>query len=119
MVSQGEQKAHLTKDCLRNLLEVEVKVVSFTCDGPATHQEMLKLLGARLSADNLQAYFPHPCDVNEKVYIFLDACHMIKLVQNTWSEWKILKDGDGNTIEWKFIEELHKLQKEEGFAPSK
>ena len=110
----GEQKAHLTKDCLRNLHEVEVKVVSFTCDGPATHQAMLKLLGARLSADNLQAYFPHPCDANEKVYIFLDACHMIKLVRNTWSEWKVLKDGDGNTIEWKFIEELHKLQEEEG-----
>ena len=32
---------------------------------------MLKFLGARLSADNLQAYFPHPCDANAKVYIFL------------------------------------------------
>ena len=42
------------------------------------HQAMLKLLGARLSADNMQAYFPHPCDNNEKIYVFLDACHMIK-----------------------------------------
>ena len=80
----------------------------FTCDGPTTHQAMLKLLGARLSADNLQAYFPHPCD-NQRIYIFLDACHMIKLVRNTMSEWKVLKDGDGNTIE-----ELHKLQESEG-----
>ena len=91
-----------------------VKVVSFTCDGPTTHQVMLKLLGARLSADDMQAYFPHPCDSNEKIYIFLDACHMIKLVRNTWSDWKVLKDKDGNTIEWKFLEELHKLQESEG-----
>ena len=35
---RGEQKAHLTKDCLRNLHQVEVKEVWFTCDRPATHQ---------------------------------------------------------------------------------
>ena len=75
---------------------------------------MLKLLGARLSADNMQEYFPHPCDSNEKIHIFLDACHMIKLVRNTISEWKVLKDKDGNIIEWKFLEELHKLQESEG-----
>ena len=39
---------------------------------------------------------------------------MIKLVRNTWSDWKVLKDKDGNTIEWKFLEELHKLQESEG-----
>ena len=58
-------------------------MVWLTCDGQATHQAMLKLLEARLSADNLQACFSHPCDANEKVYIFLEACHMIKLVRNT------------------------------------
>ena len=110
----GIEKANLTKDCLAKLHEVGVKVVSFTCDGPTTHQAMLKLLGARLSADNMQAYFPHPCDSNAKVYIFLDACHMIKLVRNTWSDWKVLKDKDGNTIDWKFMYELHKLQESEG-----
>ena len=30
------------------------------------------------------------------------------------SEWKILKDKDGNTIQWKFIQELHELQEKEG-----
>ncbi|CAB3982964.1 thap domain-containing 9 [Paramuricea clavata] len=109
----GEEKVNLTKDCLTKLHEVGVKVVSFTYDGPTTHQAMLKLLGARLSADNLQVYFPHPCDNNEKIYVFLDACHMIKLVRNTMSDWKVMKDSDGNTIDWKFIEELHKLQETE------
>ena len=110
----AEEKANLTKDCLTKLHKVGVKVVSFTCNGPTTHQAMLKLLGARLSADNMQAYFPHPCDSSEKIYIFLDACHMIKLVRNTMSEWKVLKDKDGNIIGWKFLEDLHKLQESEG-----
>ena len=66
----AEEKANLTRDCLTKLHETKVKVVSFTCDGPTTHQAMLKLLGGRLSAEDMQAYFPHPCDNNEKIYIF-------------------------------------------------
>jgi hypothetical protein len=30
------------------------------------------------------------------------------------SDWKVLKDKDGNTIMWQFVEELHKLQESEG-----
>ncbi|CAB4024443.1 Hypothetical predicted protein, partial [Paramuricea clavata] len=110
----GEQKANLTKECITKLHEAGVKVVSFTCDGPTSHQAMLKLLGAQLSPSNLQAYFQHPCDPKAKIYIFLDACHMIKLVRNTMSDWKVLKDKDGNVIKWQFVEELHKLQESEG-----
>lgn len=110
----GEEKANLTKECITKLHEVGVKVVSFTCDGPTSHQAMLKILGAKLSPDSLLAYFEHPCDPNAKVYVFLDACHMIKLVRNTISDWQVLKDKDGNSITWEFIEKLHKLQESEG-----
>jgi hypothetical protein len=91
-----------------------VKVVSFTCDGPTSHQAILKLLGAQLLPESLQAYFQHPCDPTAKIYIFLDACHMIKLVRNTMSDWKFLKDKDGRVVKWQFLEELHKLQESEG-----
>ena len=110
----GQEKANLTKECITKLHKVGVKVVSFTCDGPTSHQSMLKLLGAQLLPGNLQAYFQHPCDPKAKIYIFLDACHMIKLVRNTMSDWKVLKNKDGNAIKWQFIEELHKLQESEG-----
>ena len=30
------------------------------------------------------------------------------------SDWKTLKDKDGNVINWRFLEELHKLQDSEG-----
>ena len=55
-------------------------MVSFTCGGPTSHQSMLKALGGRLLPDNLQAYFEHPCDPNAKICVFLDTCHMIKVV---------------------------------------
>jgi hypothetical protein len=98
----GEQKANLTKECITKLHEVGVKVVSLTCDGPTSHQAMLKLPDAQLSPDGLQAFFQHPCDPKAKIYILLDACHMIKLVRNTMSDWRLLKDKDGNVIRWQF-----------------
>ena len=39
---------------------------------------------------------------------------MIKLERNTFSDWKVLKDKDGQNIEWKFLEELNELQEKEG-----
>ena len=110
----GQEKADLMKECITKLHEVGVKLVSFTCDGPTSHQSMLKLLSAQLLPGNLQAYFQHPCDPKAKIYIFLDSCHIIKLVRNTMSDWKVLKDKDGNAIRWQFVEELHKLQESEG-----
>ena len=110
----GTEKANLTKECITKLHEVGVKVVSFTCDGPTSHHSMLKLLGAKLSPDNLQAYFQHPCDLEAKIYIFVDACHMIKLVRNTISDWKVLQDENGNQIKWEFMIRLQELQESEG-----
>ncbi|CAB4027540.1 THAP domain-containing 9 [Paramuricea clavata] len=56
----GEEKANLTKECITKLHEVGVKVVYFICDGLTSHQAMLKLLGAQLLPESLQAYFQHP-----------------------------------------------------------
>jgi hypothetical protein len=42
------EKANLTKECITKLHEVGVKVVSFMCNGPTSHQSMLKLIGAQL-----------------------------------------------------------------------
>ena len=66
----GEEKANLTKECIIKLHEVGVRVVSLACDGPTSHQSMLKLLGTQLLPDILQAYFPHPCDPEAKITYF-------------------------------------------------
>jgi len=39
---------------------------------------------------------------------------MIKLIRNTLGDKKILKNGDGKFIEWKFIEKLFEKEQEEG-----
>ena len=39
---------------------------------------------------------------------------MIKLVRNTMSDWKVLKDKDGKEIKWQYLAKLGKLQKSEG-----
>ena len=39
---------------------------------------------------------------------------MLKLARNALAELKVLQDSDGNKIEWRYIENLHKLQQEEG-----
>jgi hypothetical protein len=39
---------------------------------------------------------------------------MLKLVRNTLATQKIITDGNGGNIRWELIEELHKIQDEEG-----
>ena len=56
------EKANLVTGCLEKLYDVGVKVVSFTCDGPASHFAMLRILGANLDVGSLDPSFQHPCD---------------------------------------------------------
>ena len=64
---------------------------------------------------NLKTYFHHPI-TKEPVFIFLDPCHMLKLVRNTIGDKKNIVDGNNEVISWKFIEHLHKLQQSEGLS---
>ena len=110
----GKEKASLVTTCLEKLHDVGVEVVSFTCDGPYAHFAMLRALGAQLSPEDLMPHFPHPCNSSKRIHVFLDACHMLKLVRNTFSDQGVLYDGDGGVIRWKYWENLHELQETEG-----
>ena len=67
---------------------------------------MLHALGAQLKLLN-------PVDKNKKIYVFLDVCHMLKLIRNTLGDGGILYDKDGKTISWAYLIELQKLQEKE------
>ena len=110
----GKEKANLVTTCLEKLHDVGVKVASLTCDGPSVNLAMLKALGIDLSPEKLNPYFKHPSDPSCKIHVFLDLCHMIKLVRNTFGDYKVLYDPDGNEVNWKYLIELHKLQDSEG-----
>uniref|UniRef100_A0A0K2U609 DNA transposase THAP9like [Danio rerio] n=1 Tax=Lepeophtheirus salmonis TaxID=72036 RepID=A0A0K2U609_LEPSM len=46
--------------------------------------------------------------------MIFDTCHCIKLVRNTFASLKVMVDKDGRRVEYKYLEELEKLQSSEG-----
>ena len=111
---KGKEKASLVTTCLEKLHDAGVEVISLTCDGPSPHYAMLKELGANLSLQQLIPYFQHPSDPSKYIYVFLDVCHMLKLVRNNWAILGVIYDGDGKEIKWEYLVKLHELQESEG-----
>ena len=110
----GKERANLVRSCIEKLTDVGVKVVSLTCDGPSCHFTMLKELGASTDLSNLDPSFPNPGNPAERVFVLLDACHMLKLVRNTLASCGIIVDGSGKKVEWQYLLRLHELQEKEG-----
>ena len=71
-------------------------------------------MSTELTAGNLKPYFPHLVQPEKKVHILFDVCHMLKLIRNTLGDGGIIVDGSGKKIFWKYIDDLHKLQDNEG-----
>lgn len=110
----GSERANLVKICLRKLHGIGVKVVSLTCDGPSCHFTMNNELGACMQPENLKSYFSHPCENERCVYVFLNICHMLKLVRNTLGDGFVLYDDEGRKITWEYVVRLQELQELEG-----
>lgn len=110
----GSEKAELLKKCLEFVNESGVIVSSITFDGAPANFTMCKHLGANF--ENLLALktvFNHPV-TNDKIFIFPDPCHMIKLIRNCFASQKYLKDYEGQLIDWDFLVKLVELQNIEG-----
>jgi hypothetical protein len=81
----------------------------------AGNQSMLSELGVHLTYPLNSSSFPHPADPSKSVYVFLDNCHMFKLIRNMLASYVSIKNGNtGNIISWNFIKKLHELQQDEG-----
>ena len=104
----GSERANLVTICIQRLSATGVNVTSLICDCPSCHFTMLSTLGASLNPTNLVASFPHPQQPNAKVNVFLDVCHMLKLVRNTFAEGGILIDRNGERVLWQFLVDLQK-----------
>lgn len=106
----GVTKANIVKQALIKLAEVGVTVVSLTCDGPNVNFTMIGELGAYVDdIYELQPYFLYPSKGN-KIFVILDACHMIKLLRNCWATSKVLLDDNNEEIDFGYIEKLQDLQ---------
>lgn len=108
----SQTSAELVTNALIKLHDVGVEVVSLTLDGTSEHFATVKLLESNFHVSDLKPYFSHPITL-KRVYIVFDACHMLKLICNTFGDKKVLIDCDGNKIEWKYITQLAYLQEKE------
>ena len=110
----GQERANLIEQCFHKLHDANICAVSLTCDGPSCHFAMLRHLGATMGITNLDPSFPHPADPDQRVQILLDVCHMLKLLRNSFADYKVLQTEDGRMLKWQYIEELNNLQNKEG-----
>ncbi|KAK7912777.1 hypothetical protein WMY93_012988 [Mugilogobius chulae] len=74
----------------------------------------LNELETSLDVMNMKPFFYHPEDQSQKIHVLLDGCHKLKLMRNVLSSEKVLVRDDGQLIQWKYIEELHKVQRAKG-----
>ena len=110
----GEQRANLVRMCLSNCHEVGIEVVSMTFDGCPANIAMARELGCSFNLGQLKTYFPHP-ETQQPIYVFLDPCHMVKLIRNTLESKKVFQDNSGGLIKWQYFVELNTLQENEKF----
>lgn len=108
----GRQRADLVLQCLELIEETGIRMISLTFDGCAANMAMVKCLGCCI--EDRKITFNHPV-TKDPILVMLDPSHMIKLLRNAFQCYRTFIDPDGNKIEWKFLEELNKLQERENF----
>lgn len=105
----AEEKKTVLLGVIKAITNAGVKLVNLTFDGLSSNFGMCQQLGASLSLPNPETYFTNPFD-ESKIFIMLDACHMLKLLRNCIGTFD-LRDGEGRIISWKYFESLEKFRK--------
>lgn len=103
------EKAALTQEVILRVTKAGIKVVGLTFDGLNSNLAMVKAMGASIKKNKPYIVNPHSDD---KIYLYPDACHMLKLTRNCLARNSKLYDCDGNSIEWRYIELLVNYQRE-------
>nr|CAI5838465.1 unnamed protein product [Callosobruchus analis] len=99
----GTKKANLVNRALEFIAETGIIVSSLIFDGGPSNVSMVSILGADLTHPaSLKTYFMYPVN-NYKIYMFLDICHVLKLVRNSLASQKNLKDADDELISWHYL----------------
>lgn len=108
-------QAELISTAFELLHEAGVEGVSLTLDGHQTNLATAKKLGCSIKPDNIKHYFPHP-STGKEIYLFLDACHCLKLVHNQFCAMEeIVLPGEG-VAKWSHLTSLNDFQKQHGLS---
>lgn len=111
------EKSLLIKNLLCKLAAHDIDVVCLTFDGDSVNVAACELLGANLNyfrdKPNFRPYLINPF-TNKIIYLFFDACHMLKLVRNYFGNGTVRIYSGKSIINWEFILKLHSKQELEG-----
>jgi hypothetical protein len=107
----GKKLASMIEIIIHTLKDNGILSSALVMDGCSSNLAACRQLGYSLNPDNpivKREFDGHP------TYLFIDYCHCIKNIRNCLASKHILLDGDGNELQWKYVEMLYKVQKEEG-----
>ena len=110
----GLDRANLMRKAIEQVNNTGAVITNIACDNPRVNLSMLKHLGAVLDPDNLNPKLSIKNVLGLYILAMPDTPHLIKLTRNALGDWGVLMDGEGNTVKWKYIVDLHKLQCENG-----
>jgi len=101
------ERAKITKKVIDFVATSGVHIIALTFDGLPANISMCNALNADVFND--QTFFTHPSGAYN-IFIFFDAAHMLKLLRNAFASKRILYDDQDQVIDFKYIENLVKLQ---------
>ena len=111
----AELQKELVLSIVSALYDVNVKVVALVMDGHTTNQRMANLLGCSLEPSNIKCFFTHPSDSSCNVYVFFDACHLLKNVRGAVNALQVIHTEVG-VVRWLDLVHLQQLQETEGLC---
>ena len=113
-----KERMNIVKYIIKTIYEeCKASIIGLTFDGLRANLKMVSALGSSLGNGN-KTFFEVP-DVPQKFFIFLDNCHMLKLVRNNFKSQGTLIDRQGRQgreKKWNFLEELNILRKQKVLA---
>lgn len=114
------QRKQLLCDVIKAVTDCGIEISNITFDGYASNIPMCELFGINLNvfSPNFQPFLLNPI-TNNKIYIFVDPCHMEKCLRNALARHKIIYDDQGEKIEWRYIVSAYNYCKENSMHTNK
>ncbi|KAK6167116.1 hypothetical protein SNE40_021216 [Patella caerulea] len=111
---QAEVQAELLVGCIEKLSECGFVIHSVTMDGHASNISMCHLLGCNFEyhQQDPKPFFQLP-GITNRIWVVMDACHMVKLIRNALEAYGTLMSAKG-AIKWDHIRQLNEVQEEIG-----
>lgn len=110
----GQDKKNIIENIIEQLIDCDVILSSISFDGFRSNKKMCELFGAILDIDSLD-FKPYIIVKGQRIYIFFDACHMVKLIRNSLAAKGVIFNGDNSEIKWQYFVDLVNMQYR-GFA---